>query len=131
MFERAKNYKVFDPISPEYELANSIIQEAFEFISPDIIWFSHALDKTLPNLDEYDKLSGGAEGTTRIFREPVKIYGYVEISAVIQELEKLGVSQTEEINLIVNLSDIIARLGEHPKEGDVFRITYNKVNCKK
>jgi hypothetical protein len=122
MFERPKDLTVFDSESPEYSLANSIIQETMKIVTPDLLWFSFRAQDTEMTRDELDKLY--QESQLKLYKQPRQIDGMFEISPIIRELAKLGISDIEQISLVLNYADCVAKLGEEPKSGDIFRMSY-------
>ena len=122
--ERPKTLKLFEPKNPEYMLASSIIQETMEIASPKIFWFSKDHAETDSKLTEIDTTYGEEASSKKYFKQPVEVVGFVDVNPMLIELTKLGFNNLREINLIVNILDFVERVGDKPKEGDVFRVTF-------
>lgn len=121
--ERPEELKLFEPTNPEYELANSFVEEAIEIVSPLILYFATDLASTLPTMDNVDNILGETKQKIKFFA-PKKIFADPEINPILAELTAMGLSQIEELNLVVSIPQIISILGAEPKAGDVFRISY-------
>ena len=63
-------------------------------------------------------------------KEPIRVFMYAEISPIIQELSRIGISELNEINLITNLTDINEKLGRSPSSGDLISIYFFKKDKK-
>lgn len=122
--DRPRTLKLFEPKNPEYMLASSIIQEAMEIASPHILWFAKDNAKTDSLLTELDTTYGEEASSKKFFKPPVQLHGFLDVNPMIIELSKLGFNNLREINLIMNTMDILEKLGDMVKEGDVFRITF-------
>lgn len=122
--ERSKTLKLFDPKNPEYMLAASVIQEQMEIASPHILWFTKNQELTDSKLTEIDMAYGEESSSKKFFKPPVQVHGFLDVNPMIIELSKLGYNNLREINLIMNQMDLMEKLGDLPKEGDVFRITF-------
>lgn len=124
MYRPDPKFKIYDPtISTEYDLANSFSAEAMKFVSPKIIYWR--LDKDATDADQSDDedIYNEKIGET-IFKDPLEIFGYIEVNPIIQEITRLGIEQLEELNIFVNLQEVVKILGEKPKGGDIMRISY-------
>lgn len=124
--------KLYDPTNYEYDLADSLITEHITMISPKILWWKLDPKTTRDESDDLDKLYGESQMYNfSNVHEPIEIEGYLERSAVIEELSRAGLAQTEEINLIVAKSQIHEKLGREPISGDIFRVSYlDKIKSK-
>lgn len=121
--ERPDELKLFDSTNPEYELANSFVDESNEIVSPLILFFCADITATKSEMDNVDITYGETKQKIK-YLPPKKILGNVEINPIIQELTSLGLAQIEALNLIVGIPNILSTLGQEPKEGDIFRISY-------
>lgn len=121
--ERPSELKLFDSMSPEYELANSFVQESIEIVSPPILYFCTNLPATKETLDNVDIVYGETKNKIT-FLPPKKIVANPQLNPILEELTSLGLAQLEELNLVVSIPYIIQALGQEPKGGDVFRISY-------
>lgn len=127
MYHPKPSVKLYDPKNPEYEVVNLITQEAFENVSPHILYWPLDYYKTNLMRDSVDEVYGEVE-KKEVYLKPFPIVGYVEVSPIIAELSKLGLNTNEEINLFVNIQDIVNRIGDLPKAGDIFKIHYIQRN---
>jgi len=125
---RPKNVKVFEPINPEYSLADAITAEIVEGISPKILWWSFDKTATVASQDELDKILGekGSGDAKYTYTGPKEVFCFFEFNPIIWELSRLGVEQIEEISIYTNVADFLNRNNAHPKPGDLFRISYVK-----
>lgn len=120
---RPTSAKIYDSDNPEYQLASHYSEEVFNRVSPHILYWKLNKELTDQSRDEVDKLYGESS-QKKAFDLPVRIYGHLEINPIIQELARLGLEQKDEVVLMLNIIDSNARLGQPPKEGDIFRISY-------
>ncbi len=120
---RPQQFKLYDPQNPEYEIAQSIIDETMRYVSPQILWWRYDHIETSKQASSIDKLYGENSKGEK-FLKPIEIFGYVELNPILQELTRLGLEETEEINLFTDSADIVDRLGREPQGGDILRISY-------
>lgn len=121
--ERPYELKLFDALNPEYELANSYVDEINEIGSPLILYFSMNDPETKSSMDNVDLIYGETKQRIKYF-PPKRINAIPEINPVLEELTSLGLSQIEEINFSVGIPYILSTLGQEPKGGDILRISY-------
>lgn len=114
--------KMYDPTNHELWLGDEISKEHINVYSPHILWWKMS-ESTFDNNDELDKIYGESQSIIYENTEkPVEVIGYLEISPIIEELGRMGLSEIKDFNLLVNISDIIERLGREPKPGDLFAV---------
>lgn len=114
--------KMYDPTNHELWLGDELSKEHINVYSPPILWWKMS-ESTHTNSDELDKLYGETQSIVyQNIEDPIEVIGYFEISPIIEELGRMGLSEIKDFNLLVNISDIIERLGEEPKGGDLFAV---------
>lgn len=122
MFRPSTN-KIYDPENPEYELASMYAQEAFNTVSPKILYWKLNKQLTDQSRDDVDELYGESSQKAA-YNKPIQVFGHIEINPIIQELNRLGLEQKDEVIFLANIIDIHSRLESIPKEGDIFRVSY-------
>lgn len=123
---RPTGAKTFEPKNPEYALASSIDGDLIEAISPLIVYWSFDRDATGASRDELDQVYGekSSGDALHYFKDPNRVYMFVEINPIIIELTRLGIEQIEEITAVVNVDNFIKHNNIAPRPGDVFRVSY-------
>jgi hypothetical protein len=114
--------KMYDPTNHEMWLGDEISKEHINVYSPPILWWKMS-ETTFLNSDELDKLYG--ESQSIIYQNvdnPIEVIGYIESSPIMEELGRMGLSEVKDFNFLTNISDIVERLQEEPKPGDLFAI---------
>lgn len=127
---------MFCPENSEHSLVDAMTEEVHMLESPEIIYWKLKKPEDLEEnfeytggsnyLDELDKVYGEkSSGTGKlIHHDPVRIYGKIDIEPIVNELARLGLITKKEIDLYINIAHAHEKLGEPPKGGDIFRITY-------
>ena len=114
--------KMYDPTNHELWLGDEISKEHIEVYSPPILWWKIS-SETITNSDDLDKLYG--ESQSIIYENadhPIEVFGYLEMSPIIEELGRMGLSDIKDFNLMTNISDMLERLGREPRAGDLFAV---------
>lgn len=114
--------KMYDPTNHELWLGDELSQEHINIQSPPILWWKMS-NETYENSDELDKIYG--ESQSIIYEnpeDPIEVFGHLEVSPIMEELGRMGLSEIKDFNLLVNISDICERLGREPLEGDLFAV---------
>lgn len=128
---------MFCPSNSEHSLVDALTEEIHMLESPEIIYWRlkkpEEIDAEPENiisgesyLDDLDKVYGeksSKEGKL-LYKDPVRVYGKIDIQPIINELQRLGLITTKQIDLYLNIAHAHEKLGEVPKGGDVFRVTY-------
>lgn len=122
---RPTAYKLYDEESPDYGLAQSMMEEAMQFVSPKILWWRYDHITSESKASAMDKLYGENSKGDK-FLNPIEVFGWVENNPILQELTRLGLEENEEINLFCDTTDLTSRLGREPQSGDILRISYIK-----
>jgi hypothetical protein len=128
--------RMFDPLNSEHSLVDALTEEMHMSESPEIIYWRlkkpeeiDALPENINSesyLDDLDKVYGeksSKEGKL-LYKDPVRIYGKIDIQPIINELQRMGLTTIKQIDLYINIAHAHERLEEVPKGGDVFRVTY-------
>ena len=119
--------EVFQPLNPEYALVDSMIEEAFEAISDELVWWSLDRTKTQEHMDDLGKAYGEASDTANKpeYNGPFRVWGKTEINPIIQELTRLGAQTLREIDMYFNVAAFANYTnGLTPKQGDIVRVTW-------
>jgi len=121
--ERPTSRNIYDPLNPEYELANSFINEVNQIASPNILYWATNMETTMPTLDNADLAYGETKQKIKFF-PPKKIKAFVETNPILEELTQMGLAQIEELNVVVGIDDFLVQIHQPPKAGDVFKISH-------
>jgi hypothetical protein len=121
--ERPSNKNLYEPKNPEYELANSFINELHEIVTPNILYFATDMAATMPTMDNVDLVYGETKQKIKFF-PPKKIDAFVEANPILEELTQMGLAQIEELNVIVSIDNFLTNIAQEPKGGDVFKISH-------
>ena len=129
---------MFEPTNPEHSLVDALTEEIHKFEGPELVYWVHktpqeidaATEDATPGgdsyLDDLDEVYGEkSSGDAKLeFFEPIMVYGKVDVEPIIQELMRLGLIETEQLDLYVNIAHAHEKLERPPNGGDVFRITF-------
>lgn len=131
---RPFSIKTFEPTNPEYALLDSMIEESYEAVSPEIYWWCFKTEELYQPESEihdpFDQLYGeisanDQETLERFFMSPKRVYGNVIFNPILNQIAKLtGGQEIREIDLYFNISALEYYLGQSPKRGDILRITH-------
>jgi len=123
---RPNNARVFEPRSPEYALASTIDADFIRAISPLIYYWSLDRTATVASQDQLDTIYGEKSSGTALhtFKDPNRVYMFIEINPILVELTRLGAEQIEEITGVTNVDDFLLCNHTQPVAGDIFRISY-------
>jgi hypothetical protein len=123
---RPNSAKVFEPRNPEYALASSIDGDFINASSPLVWWWSVDRTATVASQDELDHIYGEKSSGTALhtFKDPNRVYLFLEINPILIELTRLGIEQIEEVTTIANVDDFLNRNHASPVSGDIFRVSY-------
>lgn len=133
-YQHPQNFKLdlWDPLNYEYDLINQESIEHIKIYSPYILYWK--INQTETKFQN-DDLSNLYQETDQIVYSnvsfPIRIYAFIEYSPIINELNRLGLSQIKEINFITNITDFNTKIGRGPLPGDIFRLSDIKMDGSK
>jgi hypothetical protein len=122
---------IWDPLNHEHWLVDQESIDHIKINSPYVLYWKIDQEKTEMNNDEISNLYQESDQLVFYNSEPIRIYVYVEISPIVQELSRIGVSELREINFITNKTDLIEKIGRFPLPGDLLSISYFEKDKKK
>jgi len=115
---------IWDPLNYEHWLVDQESIDHIKINSPYILYWKVDHDETERHNDELSNLYQESDQLVFYNKEPIRVYMYAEISPIIQELSRIGISELNEINLITNITDINEKLGRSPASGDLISIYF-------
>jgi hypothetical protein len=115
---------IWDPLNYEHWLADQESIDHIKINSPYILYWKIDSEGTEMNNDELSNLYQESDQLVFYNQKPIRVYMYSEISPVIQELSRIGISELNEINLIANITDINEKIGRFPISGDLLSIYF-------
>lgn len=115
---------IWDPLNYEHWLSDQESIDHIKINSPYILYWKIDQEGTEMHNDELSNLYQESDQLVFYNRKPIRVYMYAEISPVIQELSRIGISELNEINLITNITDIEEKLGRSPISGDLLSIYF-------
>lgn len=115
---------IWDPLNYEHWLADQESIDHIKINSPYILYWKIDQEGTEIHNDELSNLYQESDQLVFYNKKPIRVYMYAEISPIIQELSRIGISELHEINLIANRTDIIEKLGRFPVNGDLLSIYF-------
>jgi hypothetical protein len=116
--------KVHDPNNTlEHYLVDSIDSEHIEVLTHLIYYWKLDTNRLLIDSDEVDRLYMENE-KLHYDPMPIQVNMISNVSPIVTELNRLGISSTLESVFSCNIKDIKDRLGRGPIGGDLFRISF-------
>jgi len=130
-YDRPSELKVYDVEAPEHYTVDSMNQEWIDVNSPLIHYWKIDQATTLSNTDDLGMLYGEAtEDVAFVNNEPFRVKALIEVSPILEELSRAGLTEISEINFICNKEYMIEKIGRLPVPGDIFRISSIQLNKK-
>ena len=115
---------IWDPLNHEHWLVDQQSIDHVKINSPYILYWKIDQEKTDMNNDELSDLYQESSQLVFYNSNPIRVFMYVEISPIVQELSRIGISELREINFISNKTDLIEKLGRSPISGDLLSVSY-------
>jgi hypothetical protein len=111
---------VYDPLNHEYWLVDQTDSDHIKQNSPYILYWKYDAKSTIRNNDELSILYG--ESNELVFHSltPTRVYMYPDIAPIIQELNRMGGNQIQDVTYFANQTDFIEKIGRPPLSGDLF-----------
>jgi len=115
---------VWDPLNYEHWLVDQQSIDHIKINSPYILYWKIDQESTEMHNDELSNLYRESDQLVFYNKKPIRVYMHAEISPVVQELSRIGISELNDINLITNKTDIVEKLGRFPINGDLISIYF-------
>lgn len=122
---------IWDPLNHEHWLADQESIDHIKINSPYVLYWKIDQEQTEMHNDEISNLYQESDQLVFYNSEPIRVYMYVEISPIVQELSRIGISELREINFIANKTDLIEKIGRFPISGDLISVSYFEKDKKK
>lgn len=123
---------VFEPQNPEHAVLDSMIQEAYETVSTEIMWWRFVRAQAESTQDAIDQMFGEATApNAAAYDGPYKVWANNQVNPIIMELTRLGGQTVKDVDVFCGIAAMREYLdGGDPCPGDVFRLTRLGVNPK-
>jgi len=116
--------KVHDPNNTEeHYFIDSLDSEHLEIVTHHILYWKLDLNRLQMDSDEVDRLYMENE-KLQFDPEPVQVNMVSNMSPIITELNRLGISSSFESVFSTNIKEITEKLGRKPIGGDLFRLSF-------
>jgi len=116
-------FSLYDPNNPDRMYMDMVEQEAIELSSPPL--YLYPLD--IENIVVDEVYGEVRHGTDRKYTNPIKLFGNYENPAPIQELQKYGLNEPEELDIWFNYHYLLRMLNRRIQIGEVIRTYDNKL----
>ena len=122
--------KIHDPNNTiEHYVIDSMDSEHVEINTHLIYYWKLDVNRLLMDSDDVDRLYMENQ-TLQYERTPVIVNMISNISPIVTELNRLGISSTLESVFSCNIRDLEEKLGRAPIGGDLFRVSFFKTDSK-
>ena len=122
---------IWDPLNHEHWLADQESIDHIKINSPYVLYWKIDQEQTEMHNDEISNLYQESDQLVFYNSEPIRVYVYVEISPIVQELSRIGISELREINFVSNKTDLIEKIGRFPISGDLMSVSFFEKDKKK
>lgn len=116
---------VFEPLNPEHGVLDSMIQEAYEVMSTEVMWWCFSKTVAEETRDSIDQMFG--ETTVEnvpAYSGPFRVWANNQVNPIIMELTRLGGQTIKDVDLFCGIAAMHQYLsGKDPMPGDIFRLT--------
>jgi hypothetical protein len=131
---RPQKLRMYEPTSPEYSLADTMLQERITAYSPEVYYWSFVRDdeSIAPDFgskerDELDIVYGEKSSANgkMAYLGPYEVKLALELDPIMAEMTRLGWQQIESVNAFGSVAAMDHYLKQRlPKSGDIFRVSW-------
>ena len=124
---RPTSLNIFEPTNPEHATLDSMVQEAYEVNSTEIMWWCFKKTVAVVAQSSFEKMYGeNVTPNKGSFAGPYRVWANNVVNPIIMEVTRLGGQTVKDIDLFCGIAAMATYLkdsGGVPVSGDVFRIT--------